>query len=57
MQLVCQVTKTGLCGFMRYELIEIGSVLIFKHDFKVFYPSSNRFKHFQLSVYNQLLVL
>ena len=42
-------------GFMCYIRTEIGSILIFKHEFTFYYPSSCIFKHFKLPIYKQSL--
>ena len=56
MLLICQVTKIRTDGFMYYICMGIGSILICKHDFTVYCPSSSilRIFNYQFSYFHKL---
>ena len=45
MLLIFQITKTRIYGFMCCVLTEIENILIFKHEFTVYHPSSSIFSY------------
>ena len=56
MLLICQVAKIRTDGFMCYICMGIGSILICKHDFTVYYPSSSilRIFNYQFNYFHKL---